>query len=163
MERLWAPWRIAYIKKHSDADPCFLCSAARGRRDVRTHTLLRGKRCFALLNKYPYSTGHVLVAPTAHKAALGELDDTERLELLTLAGEAQAALQKAFRPDGFNLGVNLGRVAGAGLLGHLHLHVVPRWSGDTNFMPVTGATHVMPMSLAQVDKALRKILGRTRR
>src|SRR3990172_6079569 len=101
MERLWAPWRITYIKKHSDADPCFLCAAVRNRRDARTHTLRRGKRCFALLNRYPYSTGHVLIAPSAHKAALAELDDAERLELMTLAGEVQAALQKAFRPDGF--------------------------------------------------------------
>ncbi len=160
MERLWAPWRMGYIKKHSDDAPCFLCAAAKGKRDARSHVLARGRTCFAILNKFPYSNGHLMITPYAHKGGIRELDDAERLELMSMAVDMQAALDHAFKPHGYNVGFNLGRVAGAGLLGHVHQHVVPRWNGDTNFLPVLGGVKVMPMTLDQVFQALKKALRR---
>lgn len=151
---------MAYIAKHSDSDPCFLCAAMKGRTDRVTHVIARGRTCFAILNRYPYATGHAMVTPNAHRADIADLTGEESRELMTLAARVKGALARAFKPDGYNLGINLGRVAGAGLLGHVHLHVVPRWNGDTNFMPVTADVRVMPMTLPQVAAAIRKELRR---
>ena len=151
---------MAYIKGHKDGAPCFLCSALRGRKDASTHVIYRGPTCFAVLNRFPYANGHLMVAPNAHRGSLVELTDAEMLELMDLTRRMQAAIGRAFGPHGYNLGMNLGRVAGAGLLGHLHLHIVPRWNGDTNFMPVTAGTKVMPMTLDEVYKSLRKALAK---
>ncbi|MBI4565936.1 MAG: HIT domain-containing protein [Planctomycetes bacterium] len=161
MERLWAPWRMPYIKSHSDRAKCFLCAGRRARRDDATFILRRGRACFAILNRFPYTNGHLMVAPNRHVSALETLNDEERIELIAMTGDMQRALDRAFAPHGYNLGMNLGRVAGAGLLGHLHLHVVPRWNGDTNFMPVTADTRVMPMSLTGVYRALKQALSPT--
>ena len=151
---------MKYIKGHRDGAPCFLCAALRSRKDASNHVVARGPTCFAILNRFPYANGHLMVAPNAHRGSLVELTDAEMLEMMDLTRRMQKTIDRAFRPHGYNLGMNLGRVAGAGLLGHVHLHVVPRWNGDTNFMPVTGGTKVMPMTLAGVYKALRKAVPR---
>ncbi|MBI2930108.1 MAG: HIT domain-containing protein [Planctomycetes bacterium] len=155
MQLLWAPWRVIYIKKHSDKAPCFLCAFVRQpKKDKANLVVGRGRTCLVAMNRYPYAVGHLMVAPVAHKGTLKELSDEERTEMLALAARAQEALQRAFKPGGYNLGINLGRVAGAGLLGHVHLHLVPRWDGDHNFMAVTGDTKVMPMGLREAYGAI---------
>jgi ATP adenylyltransferase len=146
-ERLWAPWRLEYIKGPKD-DECIFCA----RRD---HVLAEGERCFVMLNAYPYTNGHVMVSPYEHIDSLEALDDDTTLELMTLTRRSMAAIRAAYGPDGFNLGVNQGKVAGAGVEDHVHLHVVPRWGGDTNFMPVTGGVRVLPQSLEDSYAALR--------
>lgn len=157
MDTLWAPWRMSYIKNHND-DGCFFCEYLRETRDARNLIVRRARTCFTILNRFPYNTGHLMVAPNAHKASLADLEPGEMLELLEETRRMQAALDRLLKPQGYNLGMNLGRVAGAGVLGHLHLHVVPRWNGDTNFMPVVGGTKVMPMSLAELYRGLRQAL-----
>src|SRR5688572_5262525 len=159
MDRLWAPWRMEYIKNHKDTSPCFLCQAHRSKRDERSLIIERGESCFAILNRFPYANGHLMITPNAHRGSLAELTDDETLEMMELTRRMQRALDKAYKPHGYNLGMNLGRVAGAGLLGHVHLHLVPRWNGDTNFMPVTASTKVMPQSLGAVRRALLKAGG----
>lgn len=156
MDTLWAPWRMDYIRAPGERDGCFLCRAlAEGADDREHHVVLRGPRCGALLNRYPYNNGHLLIAPNRHVAEPCDLDAAERLELMDLLDRAIALLRRAMRPDGFNAGLNLGRVAGAGLESHLHLHLVPRWNGDTNFMPVTAATKVIPQALDDLWAELR--------
>jgi ATP adenylyltransferase len=152
-KQLWAPWRLEYIQSADDQPGCVFCLAAAGD-DENGLVVNRGKRAFVLLNRFPYSSGHVLAAPYRHEAGLGQLDDAEALELHGLAVDAIEALGTAMRPDGFNVGWNLGRVAGAGLVDHVHLHVVPRWSGDTNFMPVLADVKVMPEHLVETRRRL---------
>jgi ATP adenylyltransferase len=148
---------MPYIRKHSDKTPCFLCDYRRTPRKDRPNLVLgRGETCFVVMNRFPYNVGHLMIAPYRHEGELGALTAPERDEMLGLASRAQKALDRAFRPNGYNLGINLGRVAGAGLLGHVHLHLVPRWDGDTNFMPVTAGTKVMPVSLAQAFTAIKR-------
>lgn len=156
MERMWAPWRMKYIKSHSDEDPCFLCASVRQKRDPANLVVGRGTSCFVILNRYPYNVGHLMVAPRSHKNHLAQMTASERSELLALTARAQEALDRSMKPHGYNIGINQGRVAGAGLLGHIHVHVVPRWDGDTNFMPVTGGTKVMPLSLSEAYRAIRR-------
>jgi ATP adenylyltransferase len=164
MELLWAPWRMPYVRKvgrEKGPGKCFLCDyARRPSKDRENLVLLRGPSCFMVMNLYPYASGHLMVAPLAHKADLALLDGRERAELLDLTVRGQAALGKAIEPHGFNLGINVGRAAGAGVPGHVHLHIVPRWTGDTNFMVAVGRTRVLPMGLAplyaRLQKALRK-------
>ncbi len=158
MERLWAPWRMTYIRAHSDKAPCFICAGAKRKRDRASLILARGRTCLTMMNRFPYNVGHLMIAPYAHKAALADLTADERAELLGMAAGAQRALDGAFKPAGYNLGINLGRVAGAGLPGHVHLHIVPRWDGDTNFMPVTAGTKVMPMGLDEAWRAIHRHL-----
>jgi ATP adenylyltransferase len=149
-ETLWAPWRLAYIKSpdRPATGECFLCSGRdRPAEDRRNLVLQRGRQALVVLNRFPYNNGHLLVAPYAHKAHLSELTDDELLECGQLLRELTARLTRAMSPDGFNIGLNLGKVAGAGLPGHLHWHIVPRWNGDTNFMPVLGDVNVIPQSL----------------
>ncbi len=147
MDQLWAPWRMTYIAK-ADEPGCFFCRDLAEARDAENLIVRRGPRCFCVMNRYPYNVGHLLVAPNAHKARLDQLDDAELLEFWTLTRDMQALLERVMQPQGFNLGVNLGRVAGAGVEGHIHLHIVPRWNGDTNFMPVVADTKVMPEALS---------------
>ena len=143
---LWAPWRLEYVT-HADEQPgCVFCAEAAG--EVADSLVVhRGERAFAVLNKFPYSSGHLLVAPFAHVGELGELGDETALEIHRLGAAAIDALRAVYAPDGFNLGWNLGRSAGAGIADHVHLHVVPRWSGDTSFMPVLGDVKVLPEHL----------------
>lgn len=169
-DQLWAPWRLQYVQnttaeakpqeKHLDflpgADPdCFLCQAAAGAADLkRRYVVQRGKHSLVVLNRYPYNNGHLLVAPLQHCSRLGQLSSDELGELTGEISRMVDLLETVLHPDGFNVGLNLGRVAGAGLPGHLHWHIVPRWNGDTNFMPVLAAVHVIPQSLEELWEAL---------
>jgi ATP adenylyltransferase len=147
-ERLWAPWRLEYIKSADEDDGCVFCRAAAGP-DEDGLIVRRGDHVFALLNKYPYSSGHLMVAPYRHVGEFGALTDGEALELHRLAQQALDALGAVYGPHGYNLGWNLGRVAGAGVVDHVHEHVVPRWGGDTNFMPVLADVKVLPEHLTE--------------
>lgn len=158
MERLYAPWRMAYIEQPQKAlseTGCVFCDAAASTNDVASLIVHRGESAFVILNKFPYNNGHLMVVPYQHTAALTDLADAATLELLTLAKAAQAALGQAMHPEGYNLGMNLGGAAGAGIADHLHLHVVPRWNGDTNFMPVLTDVKVMPDTLEHSCLLLR--------
>ena len=152
-ERLWAPWRLEYVES-GGGDGCIFCDKPRQDDDAAL-IVRRGSVAYAVLNLYPYTNGHLMVAPYRHVAAPGELDAGERAELWQLMGEAIDALTAAMRPDGFNCGLNLGRAAGAGVEGHLHLHVVPRWNGDTNFMPVLADVRVIPEHLSRTLAKVR--------
>jgi ATP adenylyltransferase len=145
-QRLWAPWRIEYIEGPKP-DECIFCEALASEDDAERYVLHRGERAFVLLNAYPYANGHVMVAPNEHVDSLEALAPEALLELMTLAQRSLAAIREAYGPDGFNLGVNQGKIAGAGVEDHVHLHVVPRWEGDTNFMPVIGDVRVLAQSL----------------
>jgi ATP adenylyltransferase len=152
-KQLWAPWRLEYIVGADEQEGCVFCAAAAGG-DEDGLVLHRGAHAFALLNKYPYSSGHLMVAPYRHVAGLDELADEEVLEIHRLAGSGMGALAETFGPQGYNLGWNLGRIAGAGITDHVHLHVVPRWAGDTNFMPVLADVKVLPEHLADTRRKL---------
>jgi ATP adenylyltransferase len=153
---LWAPWRIEYITGPK-AGECIFCAAADG---GSPHVVEMGDECFMMLNAYPYASGHVMVAPYRHVGELEGLGDRELLEMLTLARRAITGLRDVMAPHGFNAGFNVGEVAGAGYADHLHLHVVPRWRGDTNFMPVLGGTRVISQALDATREALVAALGR---
>jgi ATP adenylyltransferase len=164
MEQLWAPWRLAYISKDpaaKDGDECFLCRGLVANDDRRNLIVTRSELAAVVLNKYPYNNGHLLIAPKAHKGRLDELTSEESLELQLLIRRMVQAIERIMRPDGFNIGLNLGRVAGAGLPGHLHWHVVPRWNGDTNFMPVVADVRVISQSLEAFYDLLSNALAGT--
>jgi ATP adenylyltransferase len=154
---LWAPWRSAFLTQPKRARRCIFCAAGRSRADRTNLVVTRGRHSFALLNLYPYNNGHVMVAPYRHVGDLDRLQAEEWLEIGRLAQELTRKLRGALRPHGFNAGFNLGRTAGAGIPGHLHLHLVPRWNGDTNFMPVLGRTKVISQSL---DALYRQLASR---
>ena len=163
-KQLWAPWRLAYVTTTGPADrpkpDCFLCSDrdARTEDDRENLVVLRSEYSIVVLNRFPYSNGHLLIAPLAHKADIRELTNEELLDGTQLLQKMVDTLEKVVTPDGFNVGLNLGRVAGAGLPGHLHWHIVPRWNGDTNFMPVLGDAKVIPQALdALYDLLLREL------
>jgi ATP adenylyltransferase len=150
---LWAPWRLEYVVSDKGPD-CIFCAAAEGVEERARWIVQRGERCFTILNTFPYAPGHLMVAPVRHVGELEGLDDEETVELLALARRGVAALRSAMSPHGFNVGLNLGEVAGAGIADHLHLHVVPRWQGDNNFMPVLADTRVMPQALEAAHHAV---------
>jgi len=154
---LWAPWRLEYITQADELEGCVFCAEAAGELpDEVSLAVHRGEVAIALLNKYPYSSGHLMAAPRRHVGTFAELTDDEALELHRLARAGIDALERVFGPDGFNLGWNLGRAAGAGIVDHVHLHVVPRWSGDTNFMPVLADVKVLPEHLLATRDRLRE-------
>jgi ATP adenylyltransferase len=159
---LWAPWRIQYIQGPKSED-CVFCTAASDAAHAESwqRPVDRSERCFTLLNTFPYASGHVMVAPYRHVAGLEDLDDLELLELMQLARRAIAAQRTAMSPDGFNVGLNLGSVAGAGIADHLHLHVVPRWEGDNSFMPVLADIRVLPQALEATYQVLARALEET--
>jgi len=157
-ERLWAPWRLDYIKGPKPDECIFCTSPARGD-DAATHIAHRGGRCFVMLNAYPYTNGHLMVAPYRHVSSLEHLDEQESAELSALTRRALGALRGVYGPDGFNVGVNEGKIAGAGFAGHIHVHVVPRWEADSNFMAVTADTRVLPQTLEDSFAALRGAFG----
>ncbi len=150
---LWAPWRLEYVQAADEGAGCIFCAAASGDEEDAL-VVHRGVRALVLLNKFPYSSGHLMVAPLRHVGELGDLSDEEVLDVHRLAATALAALRDTYRPEGFNLGWNLGRVAGAGIVDHVHLHVVPRWGGDTNFMPVLADVKVLPEHLVATRRKL---------
>jgi ATP adenylyltransferase len=147
MRQLWAPWRLAYVQEAGAAEGCVFCREAAGELADASLVVHRGERALVLLNKFPYSSGHLMVAPLRHIPALGDLEPGEATEIHALTVQAIAALSKLYAPDGFNVGWNLGAVAGGSIAAHLHQHVVPRWSGDTNFMPVLADVKVLPEHL----------------
>jgi len=160
MERLWSPWRMEYIEAAHDEDvDCIFCELPNRMQDDENFVLARERYAFAMLNAYPYNPGHLMVAPFRHVGELSELTDEELTDASHLLQRSVVALREEMDPHGFNVGMNLGRVAGAGVPGHLHWHVVPRWNGDTNFMPVIGATRVLPESLDDTYKKLRPRFG----
>lgn len=157
MNMLWAPWRVAYIQQ-SKHKKCILCTIGKNRKeDKKNLVLLRGKYSFSLLNLYPYNNGHFMACPLRHTKTLEGLRKEEIAELFDMIKKTKRLTDKALRPNAYNIGLNLGRVSGAGILGHIHVHVVPRWNGDTNFMPVLAHTKVMPQSLASLYHKLRKV------
>jgi ATP adenylyltransferase len=160
MEILHAPWRIEYILAPKQAEETSLFARiAQSNDDEGNLVLVRDRSCYALMNAFPYNGGHLMVVPYRQVPDLQGLTDEELLDLMKLTRRCQAALTQVMRPDGFNIGVNQGRVAGAGIIEHLHLHVVPRWNGDTNFMPVLASTRVVPEALKDVAARLRKVLN----
>jgi ATP adenylyltransferase len=160
-QRLWAPWRLKYVQGERKQEGCIFCLAVEPGDDAARHVLHRGQRCVAMLNAFPYNSGHLMVSPHRHVPSLEDLDERELLELMTLTQQALRVLRGCYRPDGFNLGVNEGEIAGAGFAGHVHLHVVPRWAADSNFMAVTGDTRVLPQSLDDSYATLRERFGVT--
>lgn len=144
MDRIFTPWRLQYLTAIRDDQGCVFCEAQASGDDARVFILHRGPAAFVILNIYPYSNGHIMVVPNRHVGTLREARPEERHEMLDTAARCEEILQRAYNPDGLNLGVNIGRAAGAGIVGHLHLHVVPRWSGDTNFATVVGETRFIP-------------------
>jgi len=162
MEILHAPWRIQYIlaPKPPPGDASLFTRIAQANDDIANHVIARDRTCFALLNTYPYNGGHLLVVPYRQTSDLNDLTEAELADLMILTRRCQNALIQVMKPDGFNVGLNLGRVAGAGVTDHLHIHVVPRWNGDTNFMPVLAQTSVVPQALTELAALLRPALLR---
>jgi ATP adenylyltransferase len=176
-DQLWAPWRLGYIQGTTapqatderslrwlaGADVgCFLCRAVADSDDSGNLVVCRGEHSVVLLNRYPYNNGHLLIAPSEHKATLGEVDSKTHLEMVQTIAQMVELLKSQIKADGFNIGLNLGRVAGAGVPGHLHWHVVPRWHGDTNFMPVLADVNVIPQSLQALLELLHQAIGSER-
>lgn len=148
MDQLWAPWRMDFIERPKEGDEgCIFCDFPRLNQDEEHYILYRGLHCFVILNAFPYNNGHLLIAAYRHGHELQQLNGDEKLELMELTDRGCQALAQAYHAEGYNIGMNLGKVAGAGIPGHLHVHIVPRWNGDTNFMPVLGNTRVLPEAL----------------
>jgi ATP adenylyltransferase len=161
MDYLWTPWRYQYISQEigGKQPDCIFCDAAARSDDEATLVVHRGAECFIILNRYPYTSGHVMVVPYAHAGELALCTAVTLSELMELARRVESALKSLYKPDGLNFGMNLGRAAGAGIAGHLHLHALPRWIGDTNFMTVTGETRVHPEDLSTTYARLREALA----
>lgn len=158
MKNIWAPWRVKYIRMDKPKE-CILCQKHHEQRDRENYVLVRGKLNFVMLNLYPYNPGHLMVSPYRHAEDLEDLTDEELLENLSLVKKCTRALKEAFHPEGFNVGINLGKIAGAGIEGHVHTHIVPRWNGDTNFMPVLADVKVMSEALGDTYVKLKEELG----
>lgn len=155
MRVLWAPWRMAYIKKAARLTGCIFCDKSRRRTDAANLILHRGRSGFVMMNLFPYNSGHLMVSPYTHVKSLDLLSTDESLDLLALLNTSIRVLQAEVKPEGFNVGINLGRVSGAGIESHVHVHVVPRWNGDTNFMPLFAETRVMPEHLRATYRKLK--------
>jgi ATP adenylyltransferase len=157
MEQLWAPWRIRYILGERETG-CFFCRKSQEADDAKNHVLIRDRTCFALLNAFPYNAGHIMIAPYKHTGEIDDLGEQELADLMTLVVRCKKLLARAMKPQGFNIGLNLGKAAGAGVDDHVHWHIVPRWTGDTNFMPVTADTRVVPQALDELFAELKRHL-----
>jgi len=158
MDYIWTPWRYRYVADTSKDSRCIFCDALDAGDDARAMIILRGAKNFVILNKYPYTSGHVMVVPYAHVANLSDAEPETLAEMMQMAQRIERGLGNTYHPQGYNLGMNLGRAAGAGVTGHLHLHVLPRWAGDANFMTVVGETRVEPEELSITFQRLRKAL-----
>lgn len=154
MDRIWAPWRMAYITADKDDGCVFCAAAAEPEKDRENFLLWRGEHAFVILNRFPYSNGHLLVIPYHHVASLEDLDSETLGELMGMTKKCLALMRRTLRPDGFNIGINLGEAAGAGIAAHVHLHIVPRWNGDTNYMAVLASTRVIPASMEETYEML---------
>jgi ATP adenylyltransferase len=155
--RIWAPWRLAYVKDAAKdlEEECIFCAKPRQVDDEAALIVRRGELCFVMLNLFPYTNGHLMIAPYDHIGSIAEIDSATIAEMMALAQRAIKVLEREYGPHGFNVGFNQGRVAGAGVEHHIHMHVVPRWGGDTNFMPVLGDTRVMPQTVEQSYETLK--------
>jgi ATP adenylyltransferase len=154
MDRLWSPWRYRYVSTAEPTDACIFCVKSQQQNDVENLILHRGPHCFVLLNLYPYTSGHLMVAPYAHAPTLEEIDEETATELMLLTRASQARLRSVYRAPGFNVGMNIGACAGAGVAGHIHMHVLPRWGGDVNFMTTVGETRVLPEDMSETYRKL---------
>ncbi len=156
MDKLWAPWRSKYIAKVGSIKGCIFCSKPKSKKDKKNHIICRSRHSFSILNIYPYNNGHMMIVPYRHVNDIAKLNDEETLDLMHLLKKSQELLSKTMHPDGYNIGINIGRAAGAGLKDHVHIHLVPRWIGDSNFMPVFATTKVISESLDALYDRLKK-------
>jgi ATP adenylyltransferase len=159
MDRLWSPWRYRYVSKVSPYTSCVFCDKGSGQRDEEDYVVARGRHNYVLLNLYPYTNGHLLIAPYTHVATLEEATEEILAEMMSMARRAEACLRSAYSAQGINLGMNVGACAGAGVAGHIHLHMLPRWPGDANFMTTVGETRVLPEDLTETWRKLRAAWG----
>lgn len=159
MHILWAPWRFKYIENVNNKDRCIFCEKSKEEPSVKNLVLYKLKHAFIILNLFPYNTGHLMVAPYRHTSKISDLNSDEWIDIIKLLDLSVNILEDVYKPHGFNIGMNLGRVAGAGIEDHIHIHVVPRWSGDTNFMPIISNTKVIPESLEDTYNKLKKKLN----
>jgi len=155
MKRIWSPWRMKYIEGHEKQEGCIFCNALARPDNADNLIIKRGTLAFVILNLYPYTSGHIMVAPMSHEPSLEFLDPSSRAEMMELTSECIVVLKKIYNPQAFNVGANIGEAAGAGEPGHVHLHIVPRWTGDTNFMSTLGETRVLPESLDQTYERIK--------
>lgn len=155
MSHLWTPWRSTYMTEKKDKSRCIFCTAAEGSADEESLLIYRGEFCFVILNRYPYTTGHLMIAPYQHVSRLLQVHQEVTAEMMRLARLAEENLEEVYRPDGLNLGMNLGEAAGAGIEQHIHLHVLPRWKGDANFMTTVGEVRIMPEALIETYRKLK--------
>lgn len=155
MHTLWSPWRMKYIMEPKKDQGCLFCNALQQPDNLENLILLRRKLAFVMLNRYPYNNGHMMVVPVNHQASICDLTDEARAEMMHLLAEAERVLQEVYHPSGFNVGANIGSAAGAGVPGHVHFHILPRWAGDTNFMSTVGETRVLPEELDQTYQRLQ--------
>lgn len=158
MDKLWAPWRIKYIQNIPKTKGCIFCQAKKSKNDKKPRVVLRTKYSFVILNTFPYNNGHLMVVPNRHVKNMEDLNDQEILDFNKTLIKIKKSLQKVLKPEGFNIGINLGKSAGAGVEGHLHIHIVPRWRGDTNFMPTLSNTKIVSQSLDELYVQLKKTL-----
>ena len=155
MDRLWTPWRYAYVSKSAPVDGCIFCAKAKPGDDEENLVVYRGERNYVLLNLYPYNNGHIMVAPYEHAATLAGVEEDTVVEMMRLARQAESILRRVYHPQGVNLGMNIGQCAGAGVADHIHMHMLPRWPGDVSFMTTVGETRVVPEDLATTWQKLR--------
>ena len=163
MRHLWASWRMKYIQHGSKASGCVFCNALAEHDSAENLIVMRGKYAFVILNKYPYTSGHVLITSIDHKTSLVDLTSRTRAEMMELVTQFMSILNAIYNPEGFNVGINIGKAAGAGVLGHIHIHLVPRWNGDTNFMSTVGETRVLPETLAETYRHIRETWEQSRK
>jgi ATP adenylyltransferase len=156
MKRLFTPWRMKYLNSNKVDEGCVFCSALEAQDDRSNLIIYRGGKSFVILNRYPYTTGHLMVIPYQHKEVLSDLDPETRAEMMELVNKASQVIKAVYKPAGFNIGINMGSAAGAGIAAHIHIHVVPRWLGDTNFIPVTGDTRLIPEELDVTFKRIKE-------
>ncbi|MCJ7432938.1 MAG: HIT domain-containing protein [Anaerolineales bacterium] len=156
MKHLWSPWRMEYLENHEKEDGCVFCNSQAKTDGADNLIAFRGERAYVILNRYPYTNGHLMVIPFEHKSTLEELDSLTRAEMMELATRCMSVLRKVYKPQAFNMGANIGEAAGAGVVGHVHIHIVPRWSGDTNFMSALGETRVLPESLEDTYRKIHR-------
>lgn len=155
MDQLWSPWRMKYIQHHEQPTGCVFCMAAQQADSSANLVVYRAAHAFAILNRYPYTSGHLMVVPFQHVASIEDLESPARAEMMELVNHALGVLRKVYQPEAFNIGANLGAAAGAGIASHVHLHIVPRWGGDTNFMSTIGNTRIIPEDLDETYRRVR--------
>ena len=159
MDHLWSPWRMKYIQNQEPPQGCVFCQAAAQELDADNLVIKRGKHAFVILNRYPYTSGHLMVVPYAHVSSIEDLDPETRHEMIELVNQSMIVLRSVYQPEAFNLGANIGAAAGAGIAEHVHMHVVPRWGGDTNFMTAISQTRILPEELSETYRRIHEQWG----